>query len=173
MKLEAREKTGDVLAEIDELIGSVNKTSAKMRFENLLPTCEIGEEIGDRFVESGHVWPHYMNFKVDAETEDRWNTIGRQREAGYCREVNCECHQNEKDEVIGISQPYILDQEEFEQYQEGEIGPTSNDLDALGYTMNFFGRENVLLRIDYYDKPVDLDYFFWTPEEGWSVYDYV
>ena len=40
MKLEAREKTGDVLAEIDELIGSVNKTSAKMRFENLLPTCE-------------------------------------------------------------------------------------------------------------------------------------
>ena len=160
VKLEAREKTGDILSDIDDLIDSVNHTSARMRFDNLLPTCEIGDEIGDLFVSRGGVWPRYLNFSVDKDTEERWEQMGRQRERSYCSNQTCECKvMAGRDEIPGISQPFILDDDEFVDFREDELDISENDRDALNYMINKFGRGRVAVSVGYGTEAMNVDDF--------------
>jgi hypothetical protein len=165
-KLEAREKTGDILAEIDDLIDSVNHTSARMRFERLLPTCEIGDEMAERFLESGFPYPSNNGGNRD-ETIARWNTIGRQCEFLYCDTLDCECKSpggwdrlRGKDNIVGLSQPHILDNDDFDDFQNGHRELSRNDQDALNYMIEFMGRDFVRVGIDYDRLAIGVDELF-------------
>jgi len=159
-KLEARLKTGDILAEIDDLIDSVNHTSARMRFERLLPTCEIGDEVAEVFLDKGHCMPPYLTPESRDSIIARWNTMGRQSELIYCTDEDCECQKIDlhgKDQIPGLSQPFILDDDEFEDWLDSDMNLSENDSDALNYMIDFMGRDFVRVSVDYEGLSIDLN----------------
>lgn len=171
-KLQARQKTGDILAQIDDLIDSVNKSSARMHFERLLPTCEIGDEIAERFIQAGFPYPIASDRESRDEVIARWNTIGRQSELIYCVDKDCECKTDDlrsKDDIPGLSKPHILDDEEFEEFRCADRELSENDADALSYMINFMGADYVRLSIDYDGLAIDLDEFHAPYDKnGWD-----
>lgn len=151
MKLEARLQTSDILAEIDDTLFAVSNLSAKIAFENLFPTCEIGEEIADRYVESGSFWPLINQDEIQL----RWNSIGRQCEALYC-EFDCECHSlPEKIAIPGLAQPFLLMDYDLTCLRYGGFELPKNDADAVNYCAQVFG-ENAKFEIGWESMPVTI-----------------
>ena len=157
MKLEARLHTSDILADIDDALFAVSNLSAKIAFENLFPTCEIGEEIAERYVETGSIWP---SFNLE-EVLIRWNSIGRQRDSSQhtCSNLDCDCSRlPDKLDVEGICQPFFLDDDELFEYQRDELEIPKNDYDAMLYSLGFFGDDIAYFEIGYGGvKPLTFD----------------
>lgn len=161
MKLEARLLTSDILSDIDETLFEVSNLSAKIAFDNLLPTCEIGDEIAEYFIKTGHCFTGQFGLKHGVEERNRrWATIGMQRPSNnnICVDRTCECRElPEKLDVEGISQPFLLDDDEHWELRCEELELPRNDLDALEYCVSFFGREYAKFEIGYGGlKPLDI-----------------
>ncbi len=139
MKLEARHQTSDILSQIDNALFAVSNLSAKIAFENLFPTCEIGEEIGRLYQGSGS-W--------DSTGREYWDEMGRQR--NECYDISCDCLELSLiQEVPGLNQPYFLTHSENVGLWNEEVELSENDQDALDYTLEFFGASHARFEIDY------------------------
>lgn len=167
MKLEARHQTSDILAQIDEALFEVSNLSAKIAFENLFPTCEIGDEIADHYLHSGSVRRYDLSQEEKKKIDERWDSIGRQRtEILGCTSI-CECHSLPlKDEVLGLSQPFLLSEDEFYEFRQEDLDLPKNDADAVMYSGEFFGWDNPRFEIDYdRSKSLSFNELYFTEED--------
>lgn len=142
MKLEARHRTSDILSDIDDITFQVSNLSAKIAFNNLLPTCEIGEEIAEYYLREQFLPP---------ELAEHLDSIGRQRLRGC--DPTCECH--ELPDAHGpinlptISQPFLFTEQEHWEFRAQELDMSENDADAVSYCLSFYGHDHARFEIDY------------------------
>lgn len=149
MKLEARHRTSDILSDIDEITFQVSNLSAKIAFNNLLPTCEIGDEIAEYYLSEV---PRMVGNSSPPELAEHLDSIGRQR--SRCCDRTCECREL-PDVRFGpinlptISQPFLFTDAEHWEFRAQELDMSENDADAVSYCLSFYGHDHARFEIDY------------------------
>lgn len=129
-----RDDTSGILADIDSIIEDVRFSSAKLAFDNLLSLHEGEEAIGNFYVTHGRT-PGAWDAKEDLQDLDDEIIFrsGRQR-FFVCMDDECECRFTDTRTFFEFA-PVICTR---------KPKMNKNDLEALAYSREFFGSDDLL-----------------------------